>query len=39
LALQNGSVFKLGGGGKEIEADESFIGGAARFMHGERKKQ
>ena len=33
LALQNGSTLKLGGGEKEIEADESFIGGAARFMH------
>lgn len=39
LALQKGSMLKLGGGGKEIEADESFIGGAARFMHGERKKR
>jgi transposase-like protein len=33
LALQNGSTLKIGGEGKEIEADESFIGGAARFMH------
>ena len=39
LALQNGSVLKLGGGDKEIEADESFIGGAARFMHADRRKR
>lgn len=39
LALQNGSTLKLGGGGKEIEADESFIGGASRFMHSDRRKR
>lgn len=39
LALQNGSMLKLGGGGKEIEADESFIGGASRFMHADRRKR
>jgi transposase-like protein len=39
LALQNGSTLKLGGGEKEIEADESFIGGAARFMHADRRKR
>jgi len=33
LALQSGSIGKLGGEGKHIEADETFIGGAARFMH------
>jgi transposase-like protein len=38
LALQNGSMEKLGGDGKEIEVDETFIGGAARFMHPERRK-
>ena len=37
LALQNGSIFKLGGRGSEVEADETFIGGAARFMHRSRK--
>jgi transposase-like protein len=39
LALHNGSMDKLGGEGKEIEADETFIGGAARFMHPERRKR
>jgi hypothetical protein len=29
----------LGGKNKEIEADETFIGGAARFMHAERHKR
>lgn len=29
LALQNKSVMKLGGRGKEVEVDETFIGGAA----------
>jgi transposase-like protein len=35
LALQNGSLTKLGGGegGSEVEADETFIGGKARNMH------
>jgi transposase-like protein len=37
LALQNNSVNKIGGKGCEIEADETFIGGAARFMHKERR--
>lgn len=39
LALQNGSMEKLSGIGKEIEVDETFIGGAARFMHPERRKR
>src|SRR5277367_500482 len=39
LALHNGNMDKLGGEGKEIEADETFIGGAARFMHPERRKR
>ena len=39
LALQKGSMVKLGGSGKEIEADESFIGGAARFMHKNRRNR
>jgi transposase-like protein len=39
LALQTGSVEKLGGKGKHVEADETFIGGAARFMHPERRKR
>ena len=39
LALQSGSIEKLGGEGKHIEADETFIGGAARFMHADRRKR
>jgi len=39
LAMQTKSFLKLGGFGKEIEADESFIGGAARFMHKERRNR
>jgi transposase-like protein len=39
LALQNGSVEQLGGKGKHIEADETFVGGAARFMHSARRKR
>ncbi len=37
LAMQTKSFLKMGGSGKAIEADESFIGGAARFMHKERR--
>jgi transposase-like protein len=33
LAMQNGSIVKLGGNGGEVEADETFIGGKARNMH------
>jgi transposase-like protein len=33
LALQNGSVMKMGGSGTEVEVDETFIGGKARNMH------
>ncbi|HEY6251330.1 MAG TPA: IS1595 family transposase, partial [Candidatus Angelobacter sp.] len=32
-AMQDGSLVKLGGGGKEVEVDETFIGGKARNMH------
>jgi len=32
-AMQDGSMLKLGGGGGEVEADESFIGGKSRNMH------
>lgn len=39
LALQMGSMEKMGGVGKEIEVDETFIGGAARFMHPQRRKR
>ena len=33
LAMQNGSLLKVGGNGGEVEADETFIGGKARNMH------
>jgi transposase-like protein len=33
LALQHGSVMKMGGEGTEVEVDETFIGGKARNMH------
>lgn len=33
LAMQNGSIMKLGGNGGEVEVDETFIGGKARNMH------
>jgi transposase-like protein len=36
LALQNGSFDTMDG---EVEADETFIGGAARFMHKDRREQ
>jgi transposase-like protein len=39
LALQTGSVSKMGGKGKQVEVDETFIGGAARFMHQDRRKR
>jgi transposase-like protein len=35
LAMQNGTVVKMGG---TVEVDETFIGGAARFMHKVRRK-
>src|SRR6202162_3980793 len=37
LALQDKSVVKLGGPGSEVEVDETFIGGKARFMHKARR--
>src|SRR5258706_7282232 len=39
LALQMGSMERMGGVGKEIEVDETSIGGAARFMHPQRRKR
>src|SRR5260370_13266415 len=33
LAMQNGSLMKLGGSGSPVEVDETFIGGKARNMH------
>src|SRR5215472_1063044 len=39
LAMQTQSFVKLGGCGSEVEVDETFIGGAARFMHGEKRRR
>src|SRR5262245_18657323 len=39
LAMQTKSFMKLGGGSNEVEVDETFIGGAARFMKRERHKR
>lgn len=36
-AMRNKSIFKLGGSGGEIEADETYIGGKAINMHKSRK--
>ena len=33
LAMQRHSLLKIGGGGTEVEVDETFIGGKARNMH------
>jgi len=33
LAMQNGSIMKMGGEGNRVEADETYIGGKARNMH------
>lgn len=37
LALQSGSLVKLGGNSGEVEVDETFIGGKARNMHKDVK--
>jgi transposase-like protein len=39
LAMQNRSMLKLGGSGKEVEVDETFIGGAARNMHRDKHRR
>lgn len=39
LALQDGSMEKLGGPGSEVETDETFIGGKAKNMHASRRAQ
>jgi transposase-like protein len=39
LALQGTSKMKLGGTGKVVEVDETFIGGKARNMHADVKKR
>jgi len=37
LALQSGSMVKLGGSGAPVEVDETFIGGKARNMHKSKR--
>ncbi|MCU1331137.1 MAG: unclassified family transposase [Candidatus Angelobacter sp.] len=37
LAMQNGSLMKLGGSGTPVQVDETFIGGKARNMHKSRR--
>ena len=39
LAMHNKDFVKLGGPSSEVEVDETFIGGAARFMHPARRKR
>lgn len=39
LATQSENFNKMGGDGKHIEADESFIGGKARFMHADKRAE
>ena len=39
LAMQTGSFAKVGGGGTEVEADETFIGGKSRNMHLSKRKR
>jgi transposase-like protein len=37
LALQTKSTVRIGGNGKEVEVDETFIGGASRNMHADKR--
>jgi transposase-like protein len=39
LALHDKDTVRLGGSGKEVEVDETFIGGKARFMHADRRRR
>jgi hypothetical protein len=39
LALQSGTIYKLGGPGSEVESDETFVGGKAKNMHASRRAQ
>jgi len=39
LAIQSNSFVKLGGPGGEVEVDETFIGGASRFMHRDVRRR
>jgi transposase-like protein len=38
LALQDGSIEKMGGEGETIEVDETYIGAKARNMHWDKRK-
>jgi transposase-like protein len=39
LAMQTGTFAKMGGPGKEIESDETFVGGKAKNMSAKRRAQ
>jgi hypothetical protein len=39
MALQSGTIYKMGGPGSEVEADETFVGGKAKNMHASRRAQ
>jgi hypothetical protein len=39
LAAQSKSFNKLGGEGQHVEADETFVGGKARFMHVDKRAE
>ena len=39
LAMHTKDTMQIGGSGKEVEVDETFIGGAGRFMHKGRRKR
>lgn len=39
LAMQARSFLKVGGPGSEVEVDETFVGGAARFMHADKHRR
>jgi transposase-like protein len=39
LAMQSRSFLKLGGPDGEVEVDETFVGGAARFMHADKHRR
>lgn len=39
LAMQARSLMKLGGKGVPVEVDETFIGGASRFMHHNKRNR